>query len=156
MATIVTAASVLTHNRLSSTVTIGDDIINEAGYIINKKLGDDFVLAHLGTENTAFYYNAIRKQVMVLLLELPNSDYLFNTNARYEKAEELEQDKKELIDTLKTRIEYYISEIQEEMGEDGDDTEDDPDIVKAGGITFMCIGGNESLYPENDTTKYPD
>lgn len=156
MATIVTAASVLTHNRLPATVTITDDIINEAQHIIEKKCGEGFVLAHLNTANTVFYYNAVRKQVMVLLLELPNADYLFNTNARYEKAEELEQDKKELIDTLKNRIEYYISEIQEEMGEDGDDTEEDPDIVKADGMTFMCIGGNKSLYPENDTTKYPD
>jgi microsomal dipeptidase-like Zn-dependent dipeptidase len=155
MTILITQEDVVKHNRLPPDTQIIDEHIEEAQNIIDARLGSSFDLTLISTANKGFYYNAVKKMVLVLMLELPNSDYLWNTNARYENTE-VDQDKKELINSLNSRIDFYISKIQEEMIDDGTDTEQIDEVLKVPGMTFVCIGGDEDYYPENNYIKYPD
>jgi len=152
----ITTDEVIKYNRLPKDTPDLDEYIEEAQQIIDDRLGDDFDITLITEGRKRYYYNAIKKQVLVLLMEIPNSEYIWNTNARIEdQTESTEADRRDRMNMLISRINFYIERLLAEMVDDGTPTDETDEVFKMQGITIAALG-DVDYYPENKRGDYND
>jgi len=147
---------VIKNNRLPKSTQDIQVHLDIAQNIIDERLGDDFTIATIKEALKSYYPQAISTMTFVLMLELPNSDFLYNENARIESEYVSEENEKnKILERLNSRINYYINKLLAEMEEDGTPT-DEVDQVKTIGNTVLAVIGGDPQYFEENKAKYSD
>jgi len=155
MAIKVTPDEVIKYNRLPKDTQDIDEYIEEAQQIIDDRLGTSFDITLITEGRKRYYYNAIKKQVLIQLMSSPHWDFMFNTNARIDSPISPENEKAKKKIEVQEGIDYFIFKLLEEMEDDGTSTDEIPEVIKMKGLTWVCLGGDPDYYPENNT-KYTD